>query len=141
MITINQAGCRLMENLNDPALEHVAAFFRAMSVPLRLKILNALRSGERNVGQITADLACSQANASKHLAILAGSGLIEKRQSGTSTYYRIRDPRIYELCDLVCGHVGERLGRDVALHGMFAQATSAPRRPARKPPSAKRTRP
>lgn len=129
-----------MEKLNDPALEHVAAFFRAMSVPLRLKILNALRTGERNVGQITTELACSQANASKHLAILAGSGLIEKRQSGTSAYYRIRDPRIYELCDLVCGHVGERLGRDIALHGMFAQAAPAPRRPARKAPAVKRTR-
>jgi DNA-binding transcriptional ArsR family regulator len=139
-IAVDHAEGLPMEKLNDPALEHVAAFFRAMSVPLRLKILNALRAGERNVGQITTDLACSQANASKHLAVLAGSGLIEKRQSGTSTFYRIRDPRIYKLCDLVCGHVGERLGRDIALHGIFAQVAPAPRRPARKLPAVKRAR-
>ena len=70
--------------------------------------------------------------------MLAGSGLVEKRQSGTSTYYRIRDPRIYELCDLVCGHVGERIGRDVALHGMFALAGAKPRKAARKVVAAKR---
>jgi DNA-binding transcriptional ArsR family regulator len=127
-----------MEGLNDPALEQVAAFFRALAVPLRLKILNALREGERNVGEITSELACSQANASKHLAVLAGSGLVEKRQSGTSTYYRIRDPRIYELCDLVCGHVGERIGRDALLHGMFANAGAKPRKATRKPVPAKR---
>lgn len=119
-----------MEGLNDPALEQVAGFFRAMAEPLRLKILNVLRTGERKVGEITAELACSQANASKHLAVLAASGLVEKRQSGTSTYYRIRDPRIYELCDLVCGHVGARIGRDAALHDMFAQVTIKPRRAA-----------
>ncbi len=131
-------SCLLMEGLNDPALEHVAAFFRALGVPLRLKILNALREGERNVGDITTELACSQANASKHLAVLAGSGLVDKRQSGTSTLYRIRDPRIYELCDLVCGHVGDRLGRDVALHGMFAQATGRPAVKPRKRAAVKR---
>jgi DNA-binding transcriptional ArsR family regulator len=131
-------SCLLMEGLNDPALEHVAAFFRALAVPLRLKILNALREGERNVGEITTELACSQANASKHLAVLAASGLVEKRQSGTSTYYRIRDPRIYELCDLVCGHVGERIGRDVALHGVFVQASAKPGGKARKKSAARR---
>lgn len=127
-----------MEGLNDPALEQVAGFFRALAVPLRLKILNALREGERNVGEITTELTCSQANVSKHLTVLAGSGLIEKRHSGTSTYYRIRDPRIYELCDLVCSHVGERLGRDVALHGMFARATAKPSTKMRKPAAVKR---
>lgn len=130
MISINPLGCVLMEGLNDPALEQVAGFFRAMAEPLRLKILNVLRTGERNVGEITAELACSQANASKHLAVLAGSGLVEKRQSGTSTYYRIRDPRIFELCDLVCGHVGARIGRDAALRDMFAQVTAKPRKAA-----------
>ncbi len=130
MININLQGCLLMEGLNDPALEQVAGFFRAMGEPLRLKILNALRTGERNVGEITAELACSQANASKHLAVLAGNGLVDKRQSGTSTYYRIRDPRIYELCDLVCGHVGARIGRDAALHDMFAHVAVKPRKAA-----------
>ncbi len=136
MIPVNLRGCVLMEGLNDPALEQVAGFFRAMAEPLRLKILNVLRTGERNVGEITAELACSQANASKHLAVLAGSGLVEKRQSGTSTYYRIRDPRIYELCDLVCGHVGARIGRDAALHDMFAHVAIKPR----KATAAKRAR-
>jgi len=122
-----------MQGMNDQALEQVAAFFRAFSVPMRLRILNALRSGERNVGELTAEFACSQANISKHLAVLAASGLIEKRQSGTSVYYRIVDPRIYELCDLVCGQIGDRMGREVALHGMFARAGTPTPKAARVP--------
>ncbi|MEP7330117.1 MAG: metalloregulator ArsR/SmtB family transcription factor, partial [Betaproteobacteria bacterium] len=77
----NQGGAQ-MQGMNDQALEQVAAFFRAFSVPMRLKILNALRDGERNVGELTAEFGCSQANVSKHLAVLATSGLIEKRAHG-----------------------------------------------------------
>lgn len=120
-----------MQGMNDQALEQVAAFFRAFSVPMRLKILNALRSGERNVGELTAEFGCSQANVSKHLAVLATSGLIEKRAHGTSVFYRIVDPRIYEICDLVCGQIGDRIGRDVALRAVFARAANAPRKSAR----------
>ena len=74
----NERDCMLMDGLDDRALEEVAEFFRAFSVPLRLKILNALRGGERNVGELTEALACSQANVSKHLALLAQSGLIAR---------------------------------------------------------------
>lgn len=122
-----------MQGMSDQALEQVAAFFRAFSVPMRLKILNALRSGERNVGDLTAEFACSQANVSKHLAVLAANGLIEKRPDGTSVYYRIIDPRIYDLCDIVCGQIGDRLGREVALHEVFARAGQAQKKATRAP--------
>ena len=44
--------CLLMENLDDRAIGEVAEFFSAFAVPMRLKILNALRHGERNVGEL-----------------------------------------------------------------------------------------
>jgi len=123
-----------MESLDDRAIEDVAGYFRALAVPLRLKILNALRAGERNVTELTQGLGCSQANVSKHLALLAQSGLVEKMSRGTNTYYRIADPKIFRLCDLVCGQIGKRYAKQSGRHDMFL-AVSARRR---KAPTAKR---
>lgn len=115
-----------MEALDDRALDHVADYFRALAEPLRLKILNALRDGPRNVGELTELLGCSQANVSKHLTVLAKIGLAEREARGTSVYYRIADPRTYELCDLVCGQISERLMQQVQVMGGFGTQAVAP---------------
>jgi DNA-binding transcriptional ArsR family regulator len=122
----------MMENLDDRAIAEVADFFSAFAVPLRLKILNALRHGERNVGDLTAEFGCSQANVSKHLSVLAQKGLIAKSLRGTSAFYRIVDPRIYRLCDLVCLQVGQHLAQQVELKDAFLTAAPAAARPARR---------
>jgi len=96
----------MMRKLEGEALEDVARYFGALSVGMRLRILNALREGERSVGEITAAAGSTQANVSRHLAVLAANGMVSKTPRGTSAYYRIADPRIYRLCDLVCGQIG-----------------------------------
>jgi DNA-binding transcriptional ArsR family regulator len=126
-----------MELTDDRALEHVADYFRALSEPQRLKILQVLRNGPRNVGELTTELACSQANVSKHLAVLAKVGLVEREACGTSVYYRFADRRTYDLCDLVCGQVADRLldqVRGLSLIPATASPQASPRKPtARKP--------
>jgi len=117
-------GCTLMKGLDDHALQDVAAYFAALAVPMRLKILNALREGERNVTELTTEFGCSQANVSKHLALLAHGGLIEKLRRGTSAYYRITDPRVYQLCDLVCGQIGRRYAQQAGRRAAFLPAKS-----------------
>ena len=124
--------CPLMENLDDRAIEQVADFFGAFAVPMRLKILNALRHGERNVGDLTSEFGCSQANVSKHLSVLAQKGLIAKSLRGTSAFYRIVDPRIYQLCDLVCAQVGQRFAQQAAMKDVFLDAARASGASARK---------
>jgi len=114
----NRVGTK-MEALDDRALEHVADYFRALSEPLRLKLLNALRDGPLNVGELTSQLGCSQANVSKHLALLAKLGLVSRESRGTSVYYQIADPRTYQLCDLVCGQIAQRLIEQVQGMGGF----------------------
>ena len=101
--------CKRMDALDDRALEHVAEYFRALAEPQRLKILNALRTGERNVGELSELLDCSQANVSKHLSMLSKLGFVERESRGTSVYYRVADPRTYQLCDLVCGQIAKHL--------------------------------
>jgi DNA-binding transcriptional ArsR family regulator len=117
-----------MDGLDERALAEVADFFSAFAVPMRLRILNALRQGERNVSELTAEFGCSQANISKHLSLLAQKGLIAKEARGTAAYYRIVDPRIFQLCDIVCAQLGQRYAQQSGLKDMFIAAGVPPRR-------------
>ena len=116
--------------MDELALEPLARYFRALSEPLRLQILDALREGPMNVSELTALLGCSQANVSKHLALLAEAGLVLREARGTSAYYRFADPQVYELCDLVCGQVARSLEDSAklrkALDAMAARAIPKP---------------
>jgi DNA-binding transcriptional ArsR family regulator len=106
---------------------HVAEYFAALSEPLRLKILNALRSRSRNVGELTDLLKCSQANVSKHLAILKRLGFVERQMLGTSAFYEIADPRVHQFCDLVCGQMAQRWVRQAQLLNPLARVSRARR--------------
>jgi DNA-binding transcriptional ArsR family regulator len=116
-----------MKILDDEALVHVAEYFRALSEPLRLKILNSLGDEPRNVGELTELLRCSQANVSKHLATLTRLGFVERTAQGTSAYYRIADPRVHKLCELVCGQMAQRLTRQAQLLGTASRAKRSQR--------------
>jgi DNA-binding transcriptional ArsR family regulator len=113
--------------MDDRALAHVAEYFRALAEPLRLKILNALRDQARNVGELTDLLDCSQANVSKHLATLTRLGFISRSARGTSAFYRIADPRVYQLCDLVCGQMAQHYASQAQLLGASAPAARSRR--------------
>jgi len=109
-----------MSKLDNRALQHVAKYFKALAEPMRLKVLNALQDGEKNVGQLTEICEGSQANISKHLALLAETGLVKRESRGTSVYYSIANPSVYELCELVCGQIGERIASEAGIKMMFS---------------------
>jgi len=123
----NSGECRPLKALDDRALGHVAEYFRALSEPLRLKILNALRDRARNVSELTALLVCSQANVSKHLATLMRHGLVERTAQGNNAFYRIADARVYQLCDLVCGQMAQRFANQAQMLGAGAPSSRARR--------------
>ena len=110
-----QSACPGMKGLPPEALQEVAAYFQTLSEPTRLQILNYLREGERNVGELAQLCGYTAANVSRHLAMLTKHGLVARESRGTSVYYRIADERIYALCDLVCGNIArqyEQTARD-----------------------------
>ena len=88
--------------LNDEALGLIAGKFRALSEPMRLKLLNCLMQGERTVGELVGETGGGQANVSKHLSILRDAGMVGMRKKGTSTLCAISDPDVFQLCELMC---------------------------------------
>ena len=75
-----------MEDLPPEALADVASYFQVLSEPTRLKILNLLRQGERNVGDLAQACGFTAANISRHLALLTKQGLVARESRGTSVY-------------------------------------------------------
>ena len=116
-MTSHTTTCTTMEGLSELALDHVAQYFSALSEPSRLRVLNILRNGERNVGELAELCECSQANISRHLSTLAKHGMVIREARGTTVYYRIADESIYALCDLVCGNLAKRLLEQANLLG------------------------
>lgn len=96
------------EALSDAALQQVASYFQALAEPTRLQILNLLRHQPCKVGDLAELCACSAANVSRHLSLLQQRGLVTRESRGTSAYYRIADPAVYELCELVCGRIADQ---------------------------------
>lgn len=118
--------CIEMENLPKEALEQVAAYFRVLSEPTRLSLLNNLRNGELNVGELAQRCGSTAANVSRHLALMTQAGLVARDSRGTSVYYRIADESVYALCDLVCGNIARQLERSAQERALFSAAAAPP---------------
>jgi DNA-binding transcriptional ArsR family regulator len=108
------------------ALQLVAARFRALGEPIRLRILQILEHGETSVTEMAAKIESTQPNISKHLKVLQDAGLIKRRQVGTSARYSIADEMVFELCEMVCSRLRDRLEAQAgALRGPTFRRTRA----------------
>jgi len=87
-------------------LDKAATLFKVLADPTRLRILQALCKEERNVGEIVNMTGASQANVSKHLALLTVHNVTTRRRSGLQIFYRISEPLIMELCQTVKNALG-----------------------------------
>lgn len=88
--------------LNDNEIEIVAARFKILGEPSRMKILRSLFEGEKCVGEIIESTGLMQANVSKQLKILTSDGILECRADGLKRIYRVIDPTVREICNILC---------------------------------------
>ena len=95
--------------MTGEALELVAARFKAMSEPLRLRILQELERGDRSVSALAQRVGSTQPNVSKHLKVLQDAGMLIRRQQGNTAFYSIADAMVFELCDMICSRIRDRL--------------------------------
>jgi ArsR family transcriptional regulator len=97
------------KTLPPGALELIAARFRLLAEPMRLRLLNELRGGERTVSDLVTACGAGQANVSKHLGLLADAGMVGRRKDGLNVFYFIADESLFALCDLVCARLQAEL--------------------------------
>ena len=91
--------------LSEEQLEQVALRFRLLGEPMRLRILQAVCHKPRTVNEVVRAVGATQANVSKHLALLAGAGILARRKEGQSVYYGMKDQLAMKLCALVHKHL------------------------------------
>jgi DNA-binding transcriptional ArsR family regulator len=100
-----------MSPLTDANADAIADRFKALGEPMRLRLLNVLREGERSVGELAERTSSGQANVSKHLQVLLQQGYVTRRKEGTTSWYTITDQQVFTLCSLVCGGLEDELDR------------------------------
>ena len=92
----------------DEDIERASRALKAMSHPLRLKILCTLGDREVSVQDIVETVGTSQSNISQHLAILRDKGILASRKDANRVYYRVGDSRTLRLIcmmrDVFCSH-------------------------------------
>jgi ArsR family transcriptional regulator len=82
-------------------LEEVSALFRLLAEPMRLRILQAVCHQPRNVNDIVAVTGGTQANISKHLALLTMAGILWRHKEGQRVFYGVENRLAVKLCEVV----------------------------------------
>ncbi len=93
---------------DDSDIERASRALKAMSHPLRLKILCTLGEDEVSVHDIVSKVGSSQSNISQHLAILREKGILDARKDANRVFYRVADSRTLQLIammrEVFCTH-------------------------------------
>ncbi len=77
-----------------------ADFFKALAHPIRIRILELLRSRDRSVQELQALLDLDQSTVSQQLAVLRAKNIVTARKEGTTVRYAMRDALVADLLDV-----------------------------------------
>lgn len=88
--------------LSDKMVRVIAGRFALMADPARIRLLQLLEHGEASVNDLAHWLGTAQPNVSKHLKLLRDGGIVSSRRNGRFMLYKIADPMVFKLCQLVC---------------------------------------
>jgi ArsR family transcriptional regulator len=92
----------LIKNIpSENEVELIAEIFKAISDPLRVKILYLLKNKELCVCYINEGLDKPQSTISHHLAILKRANLVNLRKDGKWTYYSLKNPEIIKYIEKI----------------------------------------
>lgn len=112
--------------MHDPVRQFKAEFFRALGHPARLKLLEFLRTGEKSVSELQAQLEIEPAATSQQLAVLRSKNIVEARKVGTNVMYSVRDPLVFEMLEVARRIFNNQL---IDTQAMLKQASRTPRLP------------
>jgi ArsR family transcriptional regulator len=91
--------------LTPDTIELIAERYRAPGEPARLHLMQALRGGERTVGELVEATGLGVANVSRHLQLLHAAGFVTRRKEGLHVHYSLASEDVFALCDIMCGRL------------------------------------
>jgi ArsR family transcriptional regulator len=98
-----------------------AELFKALGHPVRIRVLELLRDGERTVSELQVALEIDASSVSQQLSVLRSRQLVTGRKEGTSVHYRVTDPGVFELLDIARSIFDRHL---IALQAMADDSSS-----------------
>ena len=101
--------------MQELAYKIKADFLKALAHPVRLQIIEFLKSGEKNVGSIMKALSIQQSSLSRHLSVLREAGILKSRQQGTVIYYNIEDHDIFQVLRPIAEMLRKKLKKTEAV--------------------------
>ena len=82
-------------------LEQISSVLKALTHPMRLRIVEIVRYGELTVSEIQSQLGLPQAVTSQHLAALRRFGAVKSRRDGNHMYYSLTDRRLIKVLNMM----------------------------------------
>jgi DNA-binding transcriptional ArsR family regulator len=98
-------------------------FFKALAHPIRIRILDSLRDGEKGVNELSEILKIEPANVSQQLTILRMRNIVMGRKAGSNVYYSVSDPKLFRLLDIARDIFNNHL---VGVRDMLRQMETVP---------------
>jgi ArsR family transcriptional regulator len=95
--------------------ERKAEMFKVLANPIRVALLDELRSGALTVSDLQRKLGIDSSNVSQHLAILRGRLLVTARRDGNNVWYSVEEPAVYEILDAARAILENQLAQDQRL--------------------------
>ncbi len=86
---------------NKTLFELQSEVCKTLASAKRLEIINALKDGEKTVGELVEILGVPKANVSQHLAVMRLKGILKSRREGVSIYYKIANSKVVQACTLM----------------------------------------
>jgi len=85
----------------DKIYELHADVCKALASPIRLKIINTIRTNKVGVNELLKAIKTNKVILSQHMSLLAEKGVVEVERVGKNVFYKLTDPQIIKACDIM----------------------------------------
>ena len=86
--------------MTRPIYQVKADFFKTLGHPIRIRVLEVLRDGERSVGELLTEVGAEASHLSQQLAVLRRANLVRTRKEGSSVIYSVAEPTLFQLLEV-----------------------------------------
>jgi DNA-binding transcriptional ArsR family regulator len=112
---LGRNGCRHGSMSPQAVFQIQARLCKSLGHPIRLEMLHNLRDGPKQVAELARILKQPESSVSRHLSLLRTAGVVLASHEGRAVYYRIANPKLFQVCDLMRQTLEEQTAREAHL--------------------------